>query len=328
MRGLTGAGQVHVTLRTPPPVAIDMRPVDKWRASIGHQVARALRARHSPAELRRSHVALVLDGPPRELAVTATLADLPVTAAPGTDISVTAAPGTDMPLAPDARHGPVSPTELLCTLSSFDAYFYFDAAATAAAETTAAAVQALVGATEPACVSTAVASAAVAVLSMVQANALLPGVLVLTGPAAHTAAVLAGLQGVLPAAMGAPVHTAAVTVRGEHDTRVVLGTPWDFPRGGLFKFIDDVNNPAGDHRRAGQEYAVVVAAVNEAGQYVLRELLEGNKSRTHRQMIRKDGVLFILVVDAGSTVTETLLSRAHVVLDTAPGQPVAGQVAG
>jgi hypothetical protein len=304
VRGWTGAGSVHVTLNTPPPVAVDMRPVDKWRHSIGHHVAHALKARHSPAELHDSVVNITVDGSPAALNVTATLIDQ------------SSAVSTD--------------SELLCMLSSFDAYFYFDPVAPLSA-----AVTQVVAETAALTVSEASVRAAIAVMAMVRANALLPGVLVLSGAAERTAAMLAALQRVLPEVMAAPVHTSEVAVHGENDTRVVLGTPWDFPRGGLFKFIDEINNPAGNHRRAGQEYAVIVAAVNEAGQfvcrtrdflvflfspskfrrYVLRELLEGNRSRTHRQMIRKDGVLFILVVAQGSPVTETLLSRAHVVID-------------
>jgi hypothetical protein len=54
-------------------------------------------------------------------------------------------------------------------------------------------------------------------------------------------------------------------------------------RGGLFKFIDEVNNP-----NAAPEaglFGLVVATVNETGQFMLRELNESGKSLTHRLQV-------------------------------------------
>ena len=254
VRAATGADSVRVDLRARPPVATDMRPLDKWKASLCHHIVQAL-AGHP---VQGAELALVVAGQPTAL-----------------DVSF-ALPGMQAP-------------QPLVALQSHDAYFFFPALAP---------------------------SAAAAVVGMVHANALQPGVLVLRGPAAARARHHAALEATLAAAMGAAqIRSTAVTLMSDADKEVVLGSPWDFPRGGLFKFIDDVNNPAGDHRRTGQEYAVIVAHVNTAGQYILRELLEANRSCTHRQMVRKTGVLFVLHLDPDCPVTETLTSRAHVILD-------------
>ena len=84
-------------------------------------------------------------------------------------------------------------------------------------------------------------------------------------------------------------------------------------RGGLFKVIDDFNNPNAETSSSdGLLVIVIVCRVNETGQYMLRELLETNgESRTHRYAIRKDRVLFVLSVDANAGLQEMTISRAH-----------------
>ncbi len=57
---------------------------------------------------------------------------------------------------------------------------------------------------------------------------------------------------------------------------------------------------------------LMVSLVTQAGQYMLRELLDsGEVSKTHRHAIRKDRVMFIVSVDEGAEVQEMMLSRAH-----------------
>jgi len=48
---------------------------------------------------------------------------------------------------------------------------------------------------------------------------------------------------------------------------------------------------------------------------MLRELLEDCVSRTHRQAVRKVGVLFLLLLDPGTAPDEPTLSRAHMHLE-------------
>jgi hypothetical protein len=247
VRATTGAGSVRVDLQAFPPVANDMRPLDKWKASLCHHVAQAL-AVHAVAG---DDLVLTVAGEALQLQVSFQLA------------------------------GMAAPQPLL-SLCSEDQYFFFPTT------------------TRP----------HLAVMDMVRCNALKPGVIVLRG--SH---LLEPVEQAIRACMGAEqVRSTNVRLLVEADKEVVLGSPWDFPRGGLFKFIDDVNNPAGDHRRSGQEYAVIFAHVSATGQYILRELLEGNRSCTHRQMVRKDGVLFVLSLDDGAPVTETLISRAHAIV--------------
>ena len=85
-------------------------------------------------------------------------------------------------------------------------------------------------------------------------------------------------------------------------------------RGGLFKVIDDFNNP--NSTTAVQDgLLVVVCYVNETGQYMLRELLETNgESKTHRYAIRKDRVVFVLSVDQDAGLQDMTISRAHYLL--------------
>lgn len=103
-------------------------------------------------------------------------------------------------------------------------------------------------------------------------------------------------------------------------------------QGGLFKFIDDCNNPnmgrepaaeasasgaeAGPSGLGAQGLCVVVCEVNEEGQFMLRELLEGGaQSRTHRYAINKGQVLFIISVDEGAAVQDMTKSRAHAIIE-------------
>ena len=99
--------------------------------------------------------------------------------------------------------------------------------------------------------------------------------------------------------------------------------------GGLFQFLDEVNNPArlataetqerlqrdaGAAYRVTDAYALIVAHVNEVGQFVLRELLESGPSTTHWQQARKDRVLYLLDIPCACPVAATVQSRAqHIV---------------
>ena len=47
---------------------------------------------------------------------------------------------------------------------------------------------------------------------------------------------------------------------------------------------------------------------------MLRELLEGNKSQTHRQTVSKDRVLFLVVADHGTDLSPMTISRSHVIM--------------
>eukprot|EP00041_Stephanoeca_diplocostata_P017308 m.345291 g.345291 ORF g.345291 m.345291 type:complete len:823 (+) comp20662_c0_seq1:229-2697(+) len=194
------------------------------------------------------------------------------------------------------------------------------------------------------------------VLSMVETNFLKPGVLVLRGALRHCNAVSAIISTAVDILYAGRSAKRSLTVLTDADQEHIIGTAWDYPRGGLLKFIDDINNPAGAARRQHhQHYGFIFATVSAVGQFHLRELLEGNASATHRQLVRKDGIMFVLTVahehneslDAqgdddndsciasrestppppsivsgttvsehiGCGVTSTILSRAHAVID-------------
>mmetsp|Transcript_80880 Transcript_80880/g.142590 ORF Transcript_80880/g.142590 Transcript_80880/m.142590 type:complete len:108 (+) Transcript_80880:1900-2223(+) len=66
--------------------------------------------------------------------------------------------------------------------------------------------------------------------------------------------------------------------------------------------------------RTSDAYALIIAHVNEVGQFVLRELLESGSSDTHWQRVCKDRVMFLLDIPEGSGVSSTVQSRAHHVI--------------
>ena len=97
----------------------------------------------------------------------------------------------------------------------------------------------------------------------------------------------------------------------EGDKVKVFGAP-DEIQGGLFKFINEVNNPNLEDQ---SKYAVVVAHVSVTGQFMLRELLESGQSTTHRLAVNKDRVMFILSVNNGEDLQPQFFSRAHEIFD-------------
>lgn len=155
------------------------------------------------------------------------------------------------------------------------------------------------------------------VIKMCLASTLKPGVVVLTGADGARAAVEGELlQQVFASAGEEATRVVRVELREEADKDKVTGHQSQI-RGGLFKIIDDFNNDNVPGSSAG--LLVIVCGVNETGQYMLRELLEGNESRTHRFAIRKDRVLFILSVDADAGLQEMTISRAHALIHCSSG---------
>jgi len=110
------------------------------------------------------------------------------------------------------------------------------------------------------------------------------------------------------------------------DKYKIYGDPSEI-RGGIFKFIDDLNNPNSTHQcreciHCGpgklclqkNKVVVVTACINETGQFMLRELLEtSDRSSTHRFSISKKRVIFLL--QSTSDLTPQAISRAHFIGD-------------
>ena len=67
-------------------------------------------------------------------------------------------------------------------------------------------------------------------------------------------------------------------------------------------------------RAVEDAFVLVSARVNEYGQYLLREMLEDGESRTHRQAVSLERVLFVLSIDDFAEVAPQTLSRAHDVI--------------
>ncbi|KNC70540.1 hypothetical protein SARC_16930, partial [Sphaeroforma arctica JP610] len=63
------------------------------------------------------------------------------------------------------------------------------------------------------------------------------------------------------------------------------------------------------------EYVLVVAYVSVLGQFMIRELLESENSKTHRILIRKDRLLFIVCTTDNQPIQSQLESRSHVICE-------------
>mmetsp|Transcript_7767 Transcript_7767/g.15880 ORF Transcript_7767/g.15880 Transcript_7767/m.15880 type:complete len:729 (-) Transcript_7767:634-2820(-) len=149
------------------------------------------------------------------------------------------------------------------------------------------------------------------VLEMFKADYLQPVVLTLMGTEASRAAYRAGILELVRAEHGAKLRETHLTLLAEEDKEHVMGQVSDV-RGGLFKFIDEVNNP----NAAAEEglYGAVVATVNETGQFMLRELNESGRSRTHRLQVFKDRLMFLMDIVEGAALTHQLHSRSIAIL--------------
>lgn len=272
-------GGLDVQLAAPPPLSQDMRPLDKWIASVAFALRQhLLRAGVGRALLAEAPLTVDVCRPEHSVEDGRRLANMWVHFRPA-----------------DAAADAEVPSVLL---ASFDDYHFWPKPELYSAQA-------------------GQAAAAAAVVGMLAARCLKPAVLVV-----RTDEQQALVERLLADHVGARrMAEARVDILREEDKEVVLGSPWDFPRGGLFKVIDECNNPAARHAaeaagRAAEfkDFVAIHARVNAVGQYILRELLENNASRTHRQTVHKDGVAFVLRLDhVDGEVTETLQSRAQFV---------------
>eukprot|EP01063_Lacrimia_lanifica_P000735 TRINITY_DN10373_c0_g3_i2.p1 TRINITY_DN10373_c0_g3~~TRINITY_DN10373_c0_g3_i2.p1 ORF type:complete len:661 (+),score=103.35 TRINITY_DN10373_c0_g3_i2:83-2065(+) len=159
----------------------------------------------------------------------------------------------------------------------------------------------------------AVAAQIDCVLEMTKVGLLSPAVVVIRGGEADARCQrLKALVNERAASFFAKVVSTDIRLLEKCDAKKVFGEAHEI-RGGLFKFIDDhtcANSPT------SFSHVVVTATVSEAGQFILRELLEqGEKSRTHRLAVAKAGCLFVLVLqDPEDAITPQVYSRAHLLL--------------
>jgi len=115
------------------------------------------------------------------------------------------------------------------------------------------------------------------------------------------------------------------------DQRMLMGDP-DPSTGTLLRFIHSINAENGGaklgRRRIAQQQAsasgsdtaddqsssavgIVWALANEHGQFTLRELLDAGESNTHVTSVRKEGLLFVVLVPEDSQIQPQVVSRAH-----------------
>ena len=122
----------------------------------------------------------------------------------------------------------------------------------------------------------------ITLIDMVYSRFLKPGVIVLTGSSFARERWIAVVLEYLYSVFRDSIRTTKLELFCEDDKAKVFGTPRDI-MGGLFRFIDRVNNPNATEGREDL-LGVIVAEVNEIGQFILRELMEPAHSKTHRQV--------------------------------------------
>lgn len=151
---------------------------------------------------------------------------------------------------------------------------------------------------------------AVTIVDMLGWNYLKPGVVVLTGDEFMRERYVNAFRVYMQHVFGERLRGCGVELACEDDKVKVFGNPSEI-QGGLFKFIASVNNP---NACGGRDdlVALVVVECNEVGQFIIRELLECGESRTHRQAVQKDRILFVLSIDGDCTAQ--IVSRAHSML--------------
>lgn len=77
---------------------------------------------------------------------------------------------------------------------------------------------------------------------------------------------------------------------------------------GVFRKIDNVTNPIYDR---GDDCILFFIHTNAFGCFSIRELCESGKSRTHRTAVDKKRVVFVLLLDEVTSITDQILSRSH-----------------
>eukprot|EP01104_Vermistella_antarctica_P008472 TRINITY_DN2123_c0_g1_i1.p1 TRINITY_DN2123_c0_g1~~TRINITY_DN2123_c0_g1_i1.p1 ORF type:complete len:458 (-),score=110.22 TRINITY_DN2123_c0_g1_i1:19-1392(-) len=112
---------------------------------------------------------------------------------------------------------------------------------------------------------------------------------------------------------GDSLHETRLTLTEDNDKYKVVGEPKEV-LGGLFRFIDTVNNPnVGVPGR--KDTGLIIINMNTLGQFIVRELLEDRNSSTHRQGVTKDRIFFVCNLIDDCETTPQLHSRSHDVFE-------------
>jgi hypothetical protein len=283
---------IAIVLDAPPVYSPDMRPLEVWRRCLAFHLSEHIKQRVSPSDRHRTTAAVRIAFAPHH---DASERNLRVSVALG--------------LRSLHRNVEISPAiKEYVNLSTQDGFFYHNESAIAP-RGDAASVLARVG-VQPmhrADVTTAV--------EMLAAEHVAPAVIILTGSEVAQRQTANALAKYVRLVCDPDLAEQEVTITCMEDKSVIFGSPGDV-RGGLCKFIDDVTNPAevATQCEGRRRFALITATANEEGQYILREMLEGNTSRTHRHVARKDRTAFIVIIPQGCQLRPETRSRAHAVL--------------
>ena len=287
------SGHIALILDAPPVYSADMRPLEVWRQSLAFHLSEHIKQRISPSDRYRMTATVRIAFAPHHNALERNLR-----------VSV------ELGLCSIHRHVELSPAiKESFNLTTQDGFFYHSERAVAPRGDSASLLAQLgIQPMHRADVTT--------VVGMLAAEYIAPAVVILTGSAAAQRRTANALAEYFRLMCDLELAEQEVTITCMEDKSKIFGNPGDV-RGGLCKFIDDVTNPAEVASaccNGRRRFALITATANEEGQYILREMLEGNASRTHRHVARKDRTAFIVIVPQGSRLRPETQSRAHAVL--------------
>ena len=120
------------------------------------------------------------------------------------------------------------------------------------------------------------------VVQMTKEEFLKPAVIILLGEHDNRLKYLKRIRDYLSYILKDRLYQNELDLYCEDDKAKVFGNPNEI-LGGLFRFIDRVNNPNACNGETDR-FGLIIAHVNEIGQFILRELLEPGQSKTHRQV--------------------------------------------
>jgi hypothetical protein len=282
--------KVAIALEAPPVYSPDMRPLEVWRRCVAFHITEHIKHRVAPSDRSRASATVLIRFAPHHCA---SERNLRVTVGLG--------------LHSNHRNVEVSPAMFESfNLNTHDGFFYHNERSVAPRGEAASRLSVLgVQPMHRADVTT--------IVGMLSAEFIAPAVFILTGSAAAQRRTAAALGAFIRHECDTDLAEQQVSITCMEHKSVIFGKPSDV-RGGLCKFIDDVTNPAEVSAAGRRRFALITATANEEGQYILREMLESNTSRTHRHVARKGRTAFIVIVPEGCKVRPETRSRAHAVL--------------
>eukprot|EP01126_Amoeba_proteus_P000287 TRINITY_DN10092_c0_g1_i4.p1 TRINITY_DN10092_c0_g1~~TRINITY_DN10092_c0_g1_i4.p1 ORF type:complete len:679 (+),score=137.53 TRINITY_DN10092_c0_g1_i4:559-2595(+) len=303
---------IHVNLINSPPVSNDMRLLEKWKMVLDFYISRhVFFARESLSSCKTS----TFDEEEKLSTPPTTSAPLQITvtiAGPSKNQVDITFKGVDVFSSQDSLEK-ISPL----TLHSFDGYFFFNSQASSPLNTPVPGLP------------LEQAFRVNTVIEMLDGRYLKPAVIVITNekrnnppsspspPSPDGEMTSRKIQfekaicSHVTSIYGSRLHTIKITARSEEDTEQIFGNPSSPIMGGLPAFVDHVTNPIYTERK--DDFVLVVIHANEYGQYILREMLENNDSETHRTLIKKERVLFLVVTDG--LLSPQMESRAHLIIN-------------